>query len=401
MGGQSTLPPSASVLIVDDDPDIALTLQDLLEYEGYQVHSVPTGGEAIARARSAHFGAVILDLGLPDLDGLSVLRKLTEDDPKLPVIILTAFLKDARTIESLRQGAFAYLTKPYNREEVKATLRRAIGVQALAVKAERVERALNESQERFRSVVETASDAIVLADQTGKIVSWNKAAQALFGYAPDEVLGEPLTLIMPARYRAAHLKGFERLRASGSPQLIGRTVELHGLRKDGREFPLELSLGTWRTKEGAFYSGIIRDISQRRRSEEALRESEERFRQLAENIREVFWMTDPVKNRMIYISPGYEQIWGRTCASLYAAPRSWLDAIHPEDHDRIAEAALTKQTLGTYDEEYRILRPDGSVRLVRDRAFPIRDNAGTVYRIAGIADDITERKSPGQTTTQG
>lgn len=394
MGTQSILPPSASVLIVDDDPDIAQTLTDLLEYEGYQVRSVPTGGEAIATARAAHFGAVILDLGLPDLDGLSVLRKLTELDPKLPVIILTAFLKDSRTIESLRQGAFAYLTKPYNREEVKATLRRAVGVQALAVRAERVERALSESEERFRSVVETASDAIVLADQQGNIISWNRAAQALFGYAPEDVLGEPLTLIMPARYRAAHQKGVERMRSTGRGQLIGRTVELHGLRKDGREFPLELSLGSWRTKEGAYYSGIIRDITERRRSEEALRESEERFRQLAENIREVFWLTDPAKNHMIYVSPGYEQIWGRTCGSLYAFPRSWLDAIHPEDRDRIEEASLTKQTLGNYDEEYRILRPDGSLRWIRDRAFPIRDDAGTVYRIAGIAEDITERKGP-------
>jgi len=379
---------------VDDDPDIARALQDLLEYEGYQVQSVPTGGRAIAKATAEHFGAVILDLGLPDMDGLSVLHKLTELDPKLPVIILTAFLKDARTIESLRQGAFAYLAKPYNREEVKATLRRAVGVQALAARAERVERALSESEDRFRSVVETASDAIVLADQQGNIISWNKVAQALFGYAAEDILGEPLTLIMPGWYQASHQKGLERIRSTGQARIIGKSVELHGLRKGGREFPLELSLGTWKTKEGSYYSGIIRDITERRRNEEALRENAERFRQLAENIREVFWLTDPEKNHMIYISPGYQQIWGRTCESLYTSPRSWLDAIHPEDRDRIAQAALTKQALGTYDEEYRIVRPDGSLRWIRDRAFPIRDESGSVYRIAGMAGDITDRMTP-------
>jgi len=391
---QSTIAPSTSILIVDDDPDIARTLQDLLEYEGYQVQAVSTGGAAITRATEDHFGAVILDLGLPDVDGLSVLRTLSKADPKLPIIILTAFLKDARTIASLREGAFAYLTKPYNRDELKATLRRAIGVQALAIKAERVERALSESEERFRSVVETASDAIVLGDQNGNIISWNKAAQALFGYAAEEVLGEPLTIIIPTRYRASHQRGIERLHATGRPQIIGKTVELNGLRKDGSEFPLELSLGTWRTREGTFYSGMIRDITERRRREEALRESQERFRQLAENIREVFWLTDPQKSQMIYISPGYEQIWGRTCESLYASPRSWLDALHPDDRERVAEAALTKQISGVYDEEYRIVRPDGSVRWIRDRAFPIRDESGKVYRIAGIADDITEHKHP-------
>jgi len=139
-------------------------------------------------------------------------------------------------------------------------------------------------------------------------------------------------------------------------------------------------------------AGSLQCITDRKRAEEALRESEARFRQLAENIREVFWMTDPEKNRMIYISPGYEEIWGRTCESLYAAPRAWLEAIHPEDRDRVLQAALTKQVTGTYNEEYRIVRPDGSVRWIWDRAFPVRDASGQVYRIAGIAEDITERK---------
>src|SRR5205814_8061327 len=93
------------------------------------------------------------------------------------------------------------------------------------------------------------------------------------------------------------------------------------------------------------------------RAEQELRQSEERFRQLTDSIREVFWMTDPNKNRMIYISPGYEAVWGRTCESLYASARNWVEAIHPEDRARVLEAALTKQAAGQYDEEYRIFRP--------------------------------------------
>jgi PAS domain S-box-containing protein len=95
---------------------------------------------------------------------------------------------------------------------------------------------------------------------------------------------------------------------------------------------------------------------------------------------------------MIYISAGYEKIWGHTCESLYAAPRNWLEAIHPEDRGRVLEAALTKQVSGQYDETYRIQRPDGSIRWIRDRAFPIRDQTGVIYRIAGIAQDITAFK---------
>jgi diguanylate cyclase (GGDEF)-like protein/PAS domain S-box-containing protein len=123
-----------------------------------------------------------------------------------------------------------------------------------------------------------------------------------------------------------------------------------------------------------------------------LHESEERFRQLAENIQEVFWMTNVEKSRMLYISPGYERIWGRSCQSLYENPREWLEAIHPNDRERVLKAALDKQVNGTYDEEYQIIRLDRTVRWIRDRAFPVKDQNGRVYRIAGVAEDITERK---------
>lgn len=396
MSSSSPLTQTIQILVVDDDPDTREALSDLLEHEGYRVHAVGSGEEAIRQVRQTPYSAALLDMQLPDLHGLSVMNFLMQLDPKLPIIVLTAYAVQEHTVGSLQKGAFAYLTKPYNSEEVKATIGRAISVRALAVKAERVEGALTESEDRFRAVVESAPDAIIVADHAGAIISWNKGAQRLFAYAEEEVLGQALTLIMPARYRDAHQKGIERIRSAGAPRLIGRTIELHGLRKDGSEFPLELSLATWKTAKGTFYSGILRDITERKRAEASLRESQERFRQLAENICEVFWLTDPRKNEIIYISPGYEAIWGRPCESLYASPRSWLDAIHPADQARVLEAALTKQVTGEYDEEYCIVRPDGTIRWVHDRAFPIRDESGRAYRIAGIAEDITERKQAQQ-----
>ncbi len=136
-----------------------------------------------------------------------------------------------------------------------------------------------------------------------------------------------------------------------------------------------------------------RERQKRLEAEHALRESEERFRQLAENITEsVFWMSDPKALEMLYVSPAYERIWGRSCASLYANFMEWIEAIHPEDRQRIHTSFFEQSLLGNYDQEYRITRPDGSIRWIRDRGFPIQDRAGVPYRVVGIAEDITNRK---------
>jgi len=128
-----------------------------------------------------------------------------------------------------------------------------------------------------------------------------------------------------------------------------------------------------------------------RLGEVALRNSEELFRQLAGNIPELFWITDAALKRLMYISPAFEKIWGRKADPLYLDPASWLDAIHPGDFARV-RAARRKAPFGDYNEEFRILWADGSTRWVHERAFPVRDASGAVYRVAGITEDITERK---------
>ncbi len=141
--------------------------------------------------------------------------------------------------------------------------------------------------------------------------------------------------------------------------------------------------------------GLQQELHERKRVEQALLESEERMRQLAENIQEVFWIGSPDWQRIDYISPTYENVWGYSTADLYDQPTAWLDGVVAEDRDLIRVAILQKSHGDLSDPKfppYRIRRSDGDIRWIQARAFPIVNAAGKVYRIAGIAEDITERK---------
>jgi len=132
------------------------------------------------------------------------------------------------------------------------------------------EEALRTSEEKYRSIAESAAEAIIAADSDGNVISWNKGAETMFGYTAEEMIGKPEAILMPERYREVHKEGLERFRRTGRGHIVGDTVEFSGLRKDGSEFPLEVSLSTWRTDQGRFYGAIIRDISEHKRVEARL-----------------------------------------------------------------------------------------------------------------------------------
>ncbi len=152
----------------------------------------------------------------------------------------------------------------------------------------------------------------------------------------------------------------------------------------------------WRTLFGGALALVLH--RSRRRAQRfqrvlaTLRESESRFRQFAENSNDVIWVAKVGGSEVEYVSPAYERVWGRSCRSLYQNPRGWLEIIHPQDRSRVTRTIAENGPLGTYDEEYRVVRDNGTMRWVRDRGFPIRDKAGNVFRLAGIAQDITDRK---------
>lgn len=250
--------------------------------------------------------------------------------------------------------------------------------------------ALGASELRFRTLTSHAPVGIFQTDAKGHCLFVNERWCEMAGMVPEEAKGMGWT-------RALYPEDKERV-----------FNEWYDATKAGREFASEYRFQTpegkvtWiygsaialRNEAGAImgYIGTNTDITERKEAEEKLKESESRFRQLAENIHEIFWMSDPLKHEMLYISPAYEKIWGRSCESLYQEPRSFLDGIHPEDHP-ILKASLEQQARGeATDIVYRVIRPDGSRRWIRDRSFPIKDRSGRVYRTAGIAEDITQQR---------
>jgi len=383
-------PPLPTILIVDDDPDIALVLKDLLEHAGYLVQVAATGADAVARVKGDSISAVLLDLMLPDMDGLSVLALLKKVDPVLPVIMLTAFVEVAKKHASLTEGAFGYLTKPYDGEELKALVKRAVGVKHLSLEAASARQALTASEERFREVVQTAPDAIVLADGEGHILTWNGAAERLFGYTAEEVLERSLTMIMPERYRSNHQRALERVRTTGDLRLKGTVVTMHGLHKDGREFPIEMSLSSWMSGGTRVHCGIVRDITARKVAEARLLQQQIEQQVLLDLIPAMVWYKD-AHNRILRANRRAAASIGKTVAEIEG--RS-TDEFYPEEaeryhHDDLEVIVSGRPKLGIIEPYHTGV---GEKRWVQTDKVPYQDAQGHVLGVLVFAQDITEQK---------
>ncbi|MGD2176797.1 MAG: PAS domain S-box protein, partial [Anaerolineae bacterium] len=237
-------------------------------------------------------------------------------------------------------------------------------------------------------IVQSMAEGIVVEDPEGQITFVNPMAADLLGYSPEEIVGRHWRSVVPAECLQQVIQ-----ETAKRPQGIAGRYETALLRSDGREIPAIVSARP--LFDGDEFSGVLSvftDITERKQAEDALVESEFRLRQMADNVGDVFWITEWDTKRTVYASKAYEKTWGRTLQSLYEDREGWADAIHPEDRDRAWENFVRLGKGETYDEEYRIITPEGEVRWIRDRGYPIRGKQEGVTRVVGVARDITERK---------
>jgi PAS domain S-box-containing protein len=316
------------ILAIDDNQDNLISIKALIKdlFPTAQILLASSGAKGLELAAAENPDVILLDVIMPGMDGYEVCYNLKSDNKlsDIPVVFVTANKGDKESrILALESGGDAFLAKPIDESELTAQIRSMLKIRTAnldkrdenqrlnALVAEQTLKltktnlatlnlledlrkeneahkksvqALRESEERFRTVTQSANDAIITSNSMGTIIGWNKGAETIFGYAEGEIIGKNMSILIPEKYAELHAKGIARVTTGGAHHVIGKTVELHGQHKNGNVFPLELSLAAWETASGKFFTGIIRDITARKQSEAALKDSEKRYRGILANL---------------------------------------------------------------------------------------------------------------------
>lgn len=243
-----------------------------------------------------------------------------------------------------------------------------VGAPAQALDAAR--RALEDMSRRARQMIDTANDAVVTIDEASVIVDWNRTAERMFGWTREEAVGQVLTgLIVPPRHREAHHHGLARFLADGTPGILNRTVETTAIARDGREFDIELSIWPMESAGRYSFSSFIRDISERKRAEAALRESEEKYRAVVTNVNEGIIVSQD--GRLVYANPRALAMTGRTWEQATSEP--FIEMVHPDDRARVYGNYLRRirgeQVENFYN--FRVVTATGEVRWLQISAVAI------------------------------
>ena len=394
---------NVNILIVDDDPKLRKTLSDILKAKGYTPITVATGKEALDRVKEEGFAIALVDLKLEDMSGLDVMKEIKESSPSTEYIVITGHASQESAIKAVSLGAYFYVQKPYDIEQLLVTIRRAIEKRDMDV-------ALRESEEKYREVVETSVDGVISIDSQMKVGVWNTGAERIFGYTQEEMIEQSLMKIVPERYKKEKEKGFVEFRKSGLGPVIGKTLELQGVRKDGTEIPVELSVSSRKKNETHIATAIVRDITERKKTEDVIRESESQHKRLysmvrlmCDNLPDFIWTKD-LESRFIFANKACceKLLNAKSIDEAIGKTDMYFAAREKESHPENSEYHTFGSTHTDFDlvvlETKKPQRSDefGNVKgkflhLDVYRA-PFWDEKGTLIGTVGCAKDITKEK---------
>ena len=278
------------VLLVDDDEDDFVLTKYLFEDfkdNCYRLEWTSDGGKTLDSMKAHEYDIYLVDYRLGKYNGLEILKEAVASGCTAPIILMTGQGDDEVDFQAMSAGAADYLVKgqieaPLLERVIRYSLQHARSMEKMQA-----------SEEKFRSVIQSASDAIFLVNHHGKIILWNKAAENIFGYTENEVIGQSAITLMGEKYaRKSEQCGIQKTIEEVLAPISGTIIQAAGRRKDGSEFPLEMSGSIWKTGKGFFYTSIIRDITERKKAGESLKESEERYRDLFENANDIIYLHD-------------------------------------------------------------------------------------------------------------
>lgn len=383
------------ILFVEDSPDDVRLLLLQLEQEGLEVEYQRVETEqAYTAALDSTPHLILSDFAMPQFNGLRALRILKQSGLDIPFILVSGTVGEDIAVDAIKQGADDYLMKD-RLARLGSAVRHALEQKRLREEKKRADDALKTSELRFRSLIEYSHDAIALGSAEGIITYMSPPTSRIMGYAPEELVGRPgIEIIHPEDHEYVLSGLAEILRNPASTAIVQYRIQ----HKDG----------SWRWVEAVVRNlldtpsvgalvGNYRDITERKQAEDALRESEERYRLISENAADVICRLDPVTGEFSYFSPSVQKLLGYTPAE--AVGKTMYELMTPDSRKQAANwlairlpqlAALKSGTI-TYKDELDVIRKDGSIITVEAASTYLRDESGAMEVIA-VVRDITERK---------
>ncbi len=394
--GLKALVPACSgplrLLVLDDQPADAELALLALERAGYQVSAEVTQNleEFTARLRTQYYDLVLSDFNLGAFNGMdafAVLKLLQKDTPFL---LLSGSVGDEQAVDCVKQGVTDFVLKD-NIVRLPVAVRRALAEHSLRAEQLLAQQALRDSEERYRTVAETAGDAILTIDSQSRIQFANRATEKIFGYSPAELQGKELTVLMPESIRKVHRAGIRRYLATGKKHLSWEATEVTGLHRSGREIPLEIAFAEFREKNQRFFTGIVRDITERKREQEALRQSEEKFAKAFDSSPTAITISTLREGRYLDVNDRFLQMTGYRRAEILGRTAAELGVwIHPEARGALLEALHRQGRVLDFEFLFRAKNGEERVGALSAEVIQV---GGEPCLLASTRDDTERRRA--------